>query len=182
MTDRPRRPCRRRRETRPCAQRSRPTRTGPKVVMLEAAPFEERGGNSHYTGGAFRFAYSGPEDLRQISPGLATRRAREHRFRLLFRGAVFRRHVRTHRVSNRSGALRNTGPIEPRNREMDGSAMASSCTRAWGGRPTRSKASSSSGAASRCISGGGGAEMLKALYAQQSNAASRSTTKRPSSS
>src|SRR5918994_627950 len=39
---------------------------GAKVVMLEAAPFEERGGNSHYTGGAFRFAYSGPEDLRQI--------------------------------------------------------------------------------------------------------------------
>lgn len=39
---------------------------GANVVVLEAAPFEERGGNSHYTGGAFRFAYAGPEDLKQI--------------------------------------------------------------------------------------------------------------------
>jgi tricarballylate dehydrogenase len=41
---------------------------GAKVVVLEAAPFEERGGNSHYTGGAFRFAFAGPEDLKQICP------------------------------------------------------------------------------------------------------------------
>ena len=34
---------------------------GARVLMLEAAPFEERGGNSHFTGGAFRFAYSGVE-------------------------------------------------------------------------------------------------------------------------
>jgi tricarballylate dehydrogenase len=39
---------------------------GAKVAMLEAAPYEERGGNSHYTGGAFRFAYRGTDDLRQL--------------------------------------------------------------------------------------------------------------------
>ena len=33
--------------------------SGARVLMLEAAPFEERGGNSHFTGGAFRFAFSG---------------------------------------------------------------------------------------------------------------------------
>ena len=41
---------------------------GARVLVLEAAPRDDRGGNSHYTGGAFRFAYSGVEDLKQISP------------------------------------------------------------------------------------------------------------------
>lgn len=43
---------------------------GAKVLILEAAPFEERGGNSHYTGGAFRFAYNGVEDLKQVCPSM----------------------------------------------------------------------------------------------------------------
>src|SRR3979411_2781694 len=44
---------------------------GAKVLMLEAAPFEERGGNSHFTGGAFRFAFSGVDDLIAVLPSLA---------------------------------------------------------------------------------------------------------------
>ncbi|MBM1171924.1 FAD-dependent tricarballylate dehydrogenase TcuA [Microvirga arabica] len=44
---------------------------GARVLVLEAAPYEERGGNSHYTGGAFRFAYRGVEDLMQIAPGMS---------------------------------------------------------------------------------------------------------------
>ncbi|WEX10655.1 FAD-dependent tricarballylate dehydrogenase TcuA [Chelativorans sp. AA-79] len=44
---------------------------GARVLVLEAAPFEERGGNSRYTGGAFRFAYESVEDLKQISPSMA---------------------------------------------------------------------------------------------------------------
>jgi tricarballylate dehydrogenase len=44
---------------------------GARVVMLEAAPFEERGGNSHFTGGAFRFAFSGVDDLIAVLPSLA---------------------------------------------------------------------------------------------------------------
>src|SRR6195256_2035170 len=43
---------------------------GARVLMLEAAPFEERGGNSHFTGGAFRFAYRGVEDLITVLPSL----------------------------------------------------------------------------------------------------------------
>jgi tricarballylate dehydrogenase len=42
-----------------------------RVLMLEAAPFEERGGNSHFTGGAFRFAFSGVDDLVAVLPSLA---------------------------------------------------------------------------------------------------------------
>jgi tricarballylate dehydrogenase len=41
---------------------------GARVLILEAAPFEERGGNSHFTGGAFRFAYRGVEDLKTVCP------------------------------------------------------------------------------------------------------------------
>ncbi len=33
--------------------------SGARVLMLEAAPFEERGGNSHFTGGAFHNYASG---------------------------------------------------------------------------------------------------------------------------
>src|SRR5215467_10131746 len=44
---------------------------GARVLMLEAAPFEERGGNSHFTGGAFRFAFSGIDDLIAVLPSLA---------------------------------------------------------------------------------------------------------------
>lgn len=44
---------------------------GARVLILEAAPYEERGGNSHYTGGAFRFAYDGVDELRQISPDIS---------------------------------------------------------------------------------------------------------------
>ena len=44
---------------------------GARVLMLEAAPFEERGGNSHFTGGAFRFAFAGVDDLVAVLPSLA---------------------------------------------------------------------------------------------------------------
>src|SRR5712692_6045503 len=45
--------------------------SGARVLVLEAAPFEERGGNSHFTGGAFRFAFSGVDDLIAVLPSLA---------------------------------------------------------------------------------------------------------------
>src|ERR1700688_2510539 len=45
--------------------------SGARVLMLEAAPLEERGGNSHFTGGAFRFAFAGVDDLIAVLPSLA---------------------------------------------------------------------------------------------------------------
>jgi len=44
---------------------------GARVVMLEVAPIESRGGNSHFTGGAFRFAFNGVEDILKIYPDIA---------------------------------------------------------------------------------------------------------------
>lgn len=43
---------------------------GADVLMLEAAPFAERGGNSAYTAGAMRFSYDGVDDLVQIVPDI----------------------------------------------------------------------------------------------------------------
>ena len=43
---------------------------GAKVLMLETAPKTSRGGNSAFTGGAFRFAYNGVDDLMQLCPSL----------------------------------------------------------------------------------------------------------------
>ncbi|MFT5174001.1 MAG: tricarballylate dehydrogenase [Gammaproteobacteria bacterium] len=40
--------------------------SGAKVVMIEAAPPEEAGGNSRYTAGAIRFAHEGVEDLKTV--------------------------------------------------------------------------------------------------------------------
>jgi tricarballylate dehydrogenase len=44
---------------------------GAKVLMLESAPLEERGGNSFFTGGAFRFAHNGMEDILKIFPDIS---------------------------------------------------------------------------------------------------------------
>ncbi|MBI2872948.1 MAG: FAD-dependent tricarballylate dehydrogenase TcuA [Chloroflexi bacterium] len=41
-----------------------------RVLVLEKAPQEERGGNSKFTGGIVRFAYMGLEDILPIVPGL----------------------------------------------------------------------------------------------------------------
>src|SRR5688500_4453444 len=39
---------------------------GAKVLVLERAPLEERGGNSTFTGGAFRMVCRGLEDVRKV--------------------------------------------------------------------------------------------------------------------
>ena len=43
---------------------------GGSVLVLERAPIEQRGGNSMYTGGAFKFAYSSAEDITEIVPDI----------------------------------------------------------------------------------------------------------------
>jgi tricarballylate dehydrogenase len=43
---------------------------GASVLVVEAAPQEERGGNSRFTAGAMRVAYNGVEDLKRLMPDL----------------------------------------------------------------------------------------------------------------
>ena len=44
---------------------------GANVTVLERAPEDESGGNSRFTAGAIRFAYSGLEDLMELMPDLS---------------------------------------------------------------------------------------------------------------
>jgi len=44
---------------------------GASVLLLEKAPEEWRGGNSFFTGGAFRFAFRGIEDIKTLVPDLS---------------------------------------------------------------------------------------------------------------
>jgi tricarballylate dehydrogenase len=45
--------------------------SGASVLVLECAPYEERGGNTTFTAGAMRFAYRGVEDILELSPDLS---------------------------------------------------------------------------------------------------------------
>ena len=45
---------------------------GSKVLVLEKAPEHLRGGNSYFTGGLFRFAYSGLEEIVNLLPEVGT--------------------------------------------------------------------------------------------------------------
>lgn len=42
----------------------------PKVIVLEKAPHEMRGGNTHWSGGVFRFAYDNPRDFEELLPNI----------------------------------------------------------------------------------------------------------------
>ncbi len=50
---------------------------GARVVMLEAAPLDDCGGNSRYTAGVVRFAFDGPDDLAQLVPDITAEERRE---------------------------------------------------------------------------------------------------------
>ena len=50
------------------------------VRLLEAAPEEERGGNSTYTAGAMRVVFDGPDSLRALMPDLSERELAETDF------------------------------------------------------------------------------------------------------
>lgn len=45
--------------------------SGADVLVLERAPYGERGGNSAFTAGAMRFAYSGREEILELVPDLS---------------------------------------------------------------------------------------------------------------
>ncbi len=44
---------------------------GARVIVLERAPEDEAGGNSRFTAGVIRFAFSGLDELREIAPDLS---------------------------------------------------------------------------------------------------------------
>src|SRR5262249_14685737 len=53
---------------------------GAEVLVLERAPFEERGGNSRFTAGALRVVYNGLDDLVKLMPDLTEEEKRTSDF------------------------------------------------------------------------------------------------------
>jgi tricarballylate dehydrogenase len=53
---------------------------GAKVIMLEAAPLEDCGGNTRYTAGLMRFVFNGVDDLAQVIPDLTEDEKKIHDF------------------------------------------------------------------------------------------------------
>lgn len=53
---------------------------GASVIMLEAAPVEDCGGNSRYTAGLMRVVYNGVDDLAQLIPDLTEDEKKTHDF------------------------------------------------------------------------------------------------------
>lgn len=53
---------------------------GARVVVIERAPKEHRGGNSAFTGGAFRIVYDGNDDLKTLIPDLSPEELRDNDF------------------------------------------------------------------------------------------------------
>jgi tricarballylate dehydrogenase len=53
---------------------------GAKVVMLEAAPQDEAGGNSRFTAGSIRVVYNGVEDIKTLIPDLTDKEIEETDF------------------------------------------------------------------------------------------------------
>ena len=47
---------------------------GASVLMLEAAPEDESGGNSRFTAGSMRVVYNGVDDIKALVPDLTARR------------------------------------------------------------------------------------------------------------
>ncbi len=54
--------------------------SGASVIMLEAAPLEDCGGNSRYTAGLMRVVYNGVDDLAQLIPDLTDDEKKTHDF------------------------------------------------------------------------------------------------------
>jgi len=54
--------------------------SGASVIMLEAAPEDDAGGNSRYTAGVMRVVFNGPDDLGQMIPDLTDDEKKTHDF------------------------------------------------------------------------------------------------------
>ena len=63
--------------------------SGASVRVLESAPLNQRGGNSAFTGGALRFAYSGLTDLQALMPDLTPEECRDVEFGSYSEGDFF---------------------------------------------------------------------------------------------
>ena len=129
--------------------------SGARVLVLEAAPFDERGGNSRYTAGALRFVYNGVDDLLKLCD-LSEQELATSRFRHLHAGQVLRRSRPADRLSQQPRHGRAADHEEPGDAVVDARARASASRRCIRARPSSTRASSCSGAGWRWRPGAAG--------------------------
>ena len=92
---------------------------GAKVVVLEAAPEDEAGGNSRFTAGSIRVVYNGVDDIKTLIPDLTAEGDRGDRLRHLHRRPVLRRHGAGHAEPRQSRPGRAPGDAQLRHAELD---------------------------------------------------------------
>ena len=125
---------------------------GASVAMIETAPKDARGGNSAFTGGAFRFKYSSVDDLLRLAPDIADLDLANIDFGSYTRRPVLRRHGPADRIPLRSRPDRGADRQQLRGRRCGCASMACGFSRRSGARRSRWTASSSSGADWRATS------------------------------
>ncbi len=81
-----------------------------RVVVIEKAPREMRGGNTHWSGGVLRFAFDDPREIGELLPDVEER-VREflRRHLALSEGRFPRRPDARHQRPHRSGAVETAG-------------------------------------------------------------------------
>ena len=93
---------------------------GAKVLVLEKASEEERGGNSTFTAGGFRFVHNGVEDLRKdVLVDLSEAEATQMYIPPLHGGDLHGRPDEGHREPVRAGTGRPAGQPLARHRGVD---------------------------------------------------------------
>ena len=92
---------------------------GAKVVVLEAAPEDEAGGNSRFTAGSIRVVYNGVDDIKTLVPDLTDEGDRGDRLRHLHRREILRRHGAGDAEPRQPGSRRASGHAQLRHAELD---------------------------------------------------------------
>ena len=90
--------------------------------MLEIAPEDQRGGNSAFTGGAFRVVYHGVDDLARLIPDINENELANVDFGTYTEDAVFRRYGPAHPISLRPRSDRDPDPQQLRGGAVDARA------------------------------------------------------------
>ena len=120
---------------------------GAKVVVLEAAPEDEAGGNSRFTAGSIRVVYNGVDDIKTLIPDLTEKEIEETDFGTYTADQFFDDMARVTQNRANPDLVELLVTQQLRHAQLDAREGRALHSRSTAGRRSRSTASSSSGAA-----------------------------------
>src|SRR5438132_706957 len=138
---------------------------GARVLMLEIAPEETRGGNSCFTGGAFRVVYHGAEDLARLIPDMNETELKDVDFGTYTEEEYFDDMGPGDAIPLRPGPHRDPDPAELRGRGVDAREGCPVSAR-LGRQAFRVDGKFKFWGGLACHIWGGGKELMKALHAR----------------